>query len=80
MIDGLPFRVDPSMRRPRYFPANCVYEVTLRVREGLPFAPKQVIELLLKSAMACRELGIGTGQLFRWELVGIGTGQLFRKL
>ena len=29
------------MRRPRYFPANCVYEVTLRVREGLPFAPKQ---------------------------------------
>ena len=40
------------MRRPRYFPANCVYEVSLRVREGLPFAPKQVIELLLKSAMA----------------------------
>ena len=52
MIDGLPFRVDPSMRRPRYFPANCVYEVTLRVSEGLPFAAKQVIELLLKSAMA----------------------------
>jgi len=40
------------MLRLRYYPANCVYEVTLRVREGLPFVPKQIIELLLKSAMA----------------------------
>jgi REP element-mobilizing transposase RayT len=46
MVDNL------SGRARRVIFSDMVYELTLRVREGLPFVPNRLINLLLKSAMA----------------------------
>lgn len=39
-------------RTRRYYESGSLYEVTIRTREGLPFACKESIELLIKSALA----------------------------
>lgn len=46
MVDNL------SGRNRRVIFSEMVYELTLRVKEGIPFVPNRLIKLLLKSAMA----------------------------